>query len=753
MGQRLMTRLRRAVRWGHERPALLLFVFAFALYALSIGASRNGVGYSADGTFAFEMAKSVMIDRGHAYLRDQNHNFGRWGMGLPTALAPIAALAEPVAAAAPQRDRIPLGEHDVLLVNFQPLGGSPGPKVASSLNLDVAPGVYDTLTLVSHSGLSAGFAQGTEIARLRLTDASGSVTEHPIRVGVETAEWAYDRGDVRAVIQHNRPPPVGRHIGNARANYYAASWTFDPPRNLTAAQITYQQSEGNFYVDGLALRTTEGDWIDGPGVGRVWSERQNHEFFRRLWVPTASAFATALGVVLVFRIVRRLRYSVRPALAAALVYAVGSMAWPYATFDFSEPLVAALLLASVWLILVHLDTNLRRYAALAGLAIFAAVLTKYVTFVAVPFLALGLALGAKSGRTWGQAVRVSLRPVLLFLSPFLIVLPLALAGAAVLFDFRLLYERELLGGLQRGWLELPFGLGLGGLITSWGKGVLWYNPILLLALPALPWFVRRHGWRSFVFIAVPVVYTLLYSRKQVWYGGNTWGPRYLVPALPLLIVMGAPLFAWVVERARSRLAHAALAGAVLLSAGVQVMGVAKDFGSYLDLFQQQVAGALPLKGVVYGGADYQPWSSIQPEGDFAAVLYTYQFSPLLAHAWLLRADAFNLLAPDRTDFLEDALSRTPWSRFGIEAVPSRPENGLGLDFWSMTLVEGFLAYPWVIAWVIVLVLTLQFALLAAWVILSGRLWPGPARVRSARFLSIAALAVAMIGFDTLHFML
>ena len=520
-----MTQMRRLMGWGQARPAFLLFLFTFALYALSMGPARNGAGYSADGTFAFEMAKSVMVDRGHAYLRDQNRNFARWGVGLPAVFAPIVAFAEPLAGNAPQRDRVPLGEHEVLLVSYPPLGGTPGSNVQPTLDLGITPGVYDTLILVSHSGLSAAFAQGTEIARLRLTDASGRFTEHPIRAGIETAEWAYDRGDVRAVIQHEQPPPVARHIGNARAYYYAATWRFDSPRELESARISYQQPDGNFYVDGLALRTPEGAWLDGPGVGRVWSERQNREFFRRIWVAAANAFVTAIGVALVFRILRRLSYGERTAVVGALIYAVGTMAWPYAKFDFSEPIVTTCLLAAVWLLLVFDSTRRQRYVLLAGLAAFAAVLTKYVSVITIPVLLVGLAAFAKSGSTWRQAVRDSVRSGLVFLATFLVVLLPALVAAATLFDIRLLYVHELIGGLQRGWLELPFGLGLGGLITSWGKGVLWYNPILLVTLPVLPWFVRRHGWRSLIFVAIPVAYALLYSRKQVWYGGNTWGPR------------------------------------------------------------------------------------------------------------------------------------------------------------------------------------------------------------------------------------
>ena len=152
-----MTHVRRLMGWGRARPVFLLFLFAFTFYSMSLGPARNGSGYSADGTFAFEMAKSVMIDRGHAYLRDQNRNFARWGVGLPTAFMPIVAFAEPLAKQAPQRDRIPLGEYDVLLVNQPALGGTPGPDVRRELLLEIEPGSYDRLALVSHSGLSAGF--------------------------------------------------------------------------------------------------------------------------------------------------------------------------------------------------------------------------------------------------------------------------------------------------------------------------------------------------------------------------------------------------------------------------------------------------------------------------------------------------------------------------------------------------------------------------------------------------------------------
>ena len=62
-----MTGMRSLIGRANCRPALLLFLFIFSIYAMTLGMGRNGAGYSADGTFAFEMAKSAMVDPGHAY--------------------------------------------------------------------------------------------------------------------------------------------------------------------------------------------------------------------------------------------------------------------------------------------------------------------------------------------------------------------------------------------------------------------------------------------------------------------------------------------------------------------------------------------------------------------------------------------------------------------------------------------------------------------------------------------------------------
>ena len=275
---------------------------------------------------------------------------------------------------------------------------------------------------------------------------------------------------------------------------------------------------------------------------------------------------------------------------------------------------------------------------------------------------------------------------------------------------------------------------------------------MLVSIPASIWFVRRHGWQSLVFLAIPIAYLLLYSKKEVWYGGNAWGPRYLTPTLPLLVCMAAPAFEWIGAR-RRRWAALALGALIAISTVPQILGVSKDFDQYLGLYADQIVWQLPDNGGVYGGSEYQRWSSIQPEGDLAAVLFAPQFTPLLGHLWLLRADVTELVLPDRLDLVQAALGRAPWTRFGIDAFPARPQDGMGLDFWSMTMRANYLNHQGFVGIVMGALIAVEIVVLVSLGFLL-RSRPVTNNVsRRLRAMTLIAAALALVAFDTLHFML
>lgn len=736
------------------KPAFLLFTFLISLYILTMGVNRTGYGYSPDGTFAFEMAKSIVSDSEHTYFRENYRNFSRWGIGMPVMLMPFVAFADPLSDIAPQRDRLPVNGEQYFLTKFPSISHESLPDARSVLGLQVPPIPITELNIVSHTGLSQEILQGTEIANLKIVDSNGNVSEHPIRVGIETAEWAYERADVKLSVQHDRAPVVGRHIGNTRGNYYFASFRFSRPIEPVSAQITYTGPRGRFFVDAIGVRAADsGELVSFPGQGRIWSERQNKEFFLRFWAPIMNIVLTAATGVVVLKIVSRLGYGLGVGVAVALSYALATMAWPFAKLDFAEPGVTFFLLAASLSIQRYGDSFRYRWLLLSSLLLLAAICTKYVAVLTSPVFVIQILMIHKRGGTmWSLLPTRSWRGILVFVAPYLFILLPILTLLSLVYNFRLLYESELLAGLGRGWLGVPLWLGLWGLLVSWGKSFFLYNPIMLLAVPATIWFIRRHGWLSTLFVGIPLVYLAIYSKKEVWYGGNTWGPRYLLPIIPFLVIMMAPLCEKILACRRRWLQG--LVGIVLaISVCVQLLGVSKDFDLYLSLYVNQIVEQLPEHGAAYGGKDYQQWSSIQPEGDLVAVLYSYQFSPLLAHLWLIRADLVELLLPDRIDLVETALARTPWSRFDIDVTAPNPEHAMGLDFWSFVMWANYFNHTQIVGIVIGALVSLELIalftlgrLLRIVVLATGR----------GKLLSqfiIVLFACGAVAFDTMHFML
>jgi hypothetical protein len=89
----------------------------------------------------------------------------------------------------------------------------------------------DHLALVTNLSFAEGVPDNTTVARVRLQASNGRSFEFTVRAGVDTADWAYDRPDIRARIRHRRP--------TVAANY-----------DVTDAQYKYK---GHTYVTSFAL--------------------------------------------------------------------------------------------------------------------------------------------------------------------------------------------------------------------------------------------------------------------------------------------------------------------------------------------------------------------------------------------------------------------------------------------------------------------------------------------------------------------
>lgn len=308
------------------------------------------------------------------------------------------------------------------------------------------------------------------------------------------------------------------------------------------------------------------------------------------------AFATALTGALLCAWASGLYRSARIGLALGLLYGIGTLAWPYSRFFFSEPLFTAALVLAGLLIA-------RGRPLLAGLAFGYALLTRVGGLALLPALLgyLWLTTGEDRGgkieeRTGQLSIFNRLSSILgerawrFLLKCFwfgLGIVPFALAMAGYNWvRFRSLAERGYAGeGFTGNLLE-----GLYGLLLSPGKSVFLYVPLLL----ALPWaigpFARRFRAEAALAGMLAAITLVQSALWWIWWAGWGWGPRFLVPLMPFLVLMLGALLAPgpetrpAAENRATRLRHVpatCLAALLTLSVGVNLLGILVDFNPYI----------------------------------------------------------------------------------------------------------------------------------------------------------------------------
>jgi hypothetical protein len=128
------------------------------------------------------------------------------------------------------------------------------------------------------------------------------------------------------------------------------------------------------------------------------------------------------------------------------------------------------------------------------------------------------------------------------------------------------------GGYQEGFSG-AITSGLAGILFSPGRGLFFYSPILLLAIPAVYfWYRQSSSVPQIIYVIAllfAVAHILLYSQWGMWWGGHCFGPRLLTDITPCLTVLLIPLF---LPMTRSRALVVLFSTLLVFSVYVQFLG-------------------------------------------------------------------------------------------------------------------------------------------------------------------------------------
>ncbi|NOZ72824.1 MAG: hypothetical protein GXP38_13095, partial [Chloroflexi bacterium] len=243
----------------------------------------------------------------------------------------------------------------------------------------------------------------------------------------------------------------------------------------------------------------------------------------------SNALITILTALFLWAIVRRLGYDEGLAAAAALIFGVGTLAWPYATHLFGEPLSALALTVSLWAIIAFRQEEKSRYLTALGVGLSIAVASSAAYSLFVPMFIL----------RWWQIERQQGRRLPSKKHVWALLIPLLLCALGLF-----LYNIERFGhvwttgyhfGSGEGFSS-PLLSGLYGLLFSPYRGIFYHQPLTLLALAGLPLFWRRHRHEALLTMSVSLLLLLVFAKWWIWWGGFAWGPRFLMPLAPYLVL-------------------------------------------------------------------------------------------------------------------------------------------------------------------------------------------------------------------------
>ncbi|MFM2031945.1 MAG: hypothetical protein RLZZ297_710 [Chloroflexota bacterium] len=280
-----------------------------------------------------------------------------------------------------------------------------------------------------------------------------------------------------------------------------------------------------------------------------------------------AAVATLLGWVVSQRLQRPLL-----GVAVTLTYGLATPAWQYAGSFFSEPIASLWLLCALLPVLVGAVPGALtpRRLLLSGLACLPALLAKIAVAPAIAVIGLCVVVAGMRRRAWADLAWWCA----------------GAAGAGAAFLAYNLFARGSLLSSGYNQSQQSFALDWGTIITglhgqflSSGKSIFLYAPLLLL-WPLGVWLWRREWELALAPLAVVAALTLVHTNVVFWHGDGAWGPRYVVLALPFMVLPVAAAYDWLGTQRRG-LRWAILVPLVVATIAVQIPALAINPNAYI----------------------------------------------------------------------------------------------------------------------------------------------------------------------------
>lgn len=277
-------------------------------------------------------------------------------------------------------------------------------------------------------------------------------------------------------------------------------------------------------------------WFLAPLASR--NESLFWAFATYLTIVLTVSLLVAIATVVMYRLGKALGVSQGRSAAAALIMALGTILFPYATEMTGEPVAAVCLISSFYLLVTFPDETPRAFYAgfLAGWA----VLNDFPSIL----VALGLTFYALSKfRRWGHVFAFGIGAslvggILMFYNWGAFGHPFFMSYQAYGTPGNEQFPEQAVGFVGVTYPKLRL---LWNTLVDPQRGLLFANPVLLMMIPGFVYFWRSGRraeclltlWAVIVFVA----FNASFGESIIsWGGGTATGPRQVTPAVPFMVL-------------------------------------------------------------------------------------------------------------------------------------------------------------------------------------------------------------------------
>ena len=248
-------------------------------------------------------------------------------------------------------------------------------------------------------------------------------------------------------------------------------------------------------------------------------------------VSTMGPLLGAFSCLLLLLILKKLNYSLKHGVFISLMYGIGSMSVFYSREPYVESLDVILIMSALYFFIKFRERENIWSLFNSGILIALTFSTKfYNVLLILPFI-LGILMTLKQKGKLNVTYAYSVVKILsIFLIPILV--SMFLIGTENYFK----YGSPIKTGYSGQISIIPFYIGLYGLLFSSGRGIFFYNIPIFLSFLGLKKFWTRNKEMATIVLSAFILYLISISNLSNWSAGESWGPRFFLPFIPLLLL-------------------------------------------------------------------------------------------------------------------------------------------------------------------------------------------------------------------------